>query len=135
SRDWSSDVCSSDLAPALITEIDTSLQLTNTYHFKIKDTLFEFRNIRLQVVPPYFYLFDGTVPCFFKGDLKNLKANLISKDSPEFTKAIVVDSTNIIIRNLNNKRENILSVFNLESNKAYTPEKILLQKQVDGLFD
>lgn len=122
-------------APALITEIDTSLQLTNTYHFKIKDTLFEFRNIRLQVVPPYFYLFDGTVPCFFKGDLKNLKANLISKDSPEFTKAIVVDSTNIIIRNLNNKRENILSVFNLESNKAYTPEKILLQKQVDGLFD
>ncbi len=120
-------------APALITELDTTLQMTSS-HIKITDTLFQFRNVQLRVLPPYFYIFDGTVPCIFKGNLQDKKAILQSRAIPGFTKAEVVDSTTLIIRTLNKTRENLLASVNLRDGEVKkAPE--LLQKQVDGLFD
>lgn len=120
-------------APGLITEIDTTLQITS-YPIKIKDTLFRFRNVQLRVQPPHFYIFDGTVPCIFKGNLNDKKAVLQSKAIPQFTKAEALDSSTFVIRTLNKKRENLLATINLDNGQIRkAPE--LLQKQVDGLFD
>ncbi len=120
-------------APGLITELDTILNVTS-YHINIKDTLFPFRNVQLRVIPPHFYIFDGTVPCIFKGNLKDKKAILQSRVIPRFTKAEVIDSTTLVIRILNKKRENLLGTINLSNGQVKkVPE--LLQKQVDGLFD
>lgn len=120
-------------APGLITELDTTLQIAS-YPIQIKDTLFPFRNVQLRVQPPYFYLFDGTVPCIFKGNLHDKKAILQTRAIPGFTKAEVVDSTTLIIRTLNKTRENLLATVNLHDGQVKkVPE--LLQKQVDGLFD
>lgn len=122
-------------APALITELDTTLRVTQNYHIKIKDTLFQFHNIQLRVLPPYFYLFDGTVPCVFRGKLSNGKAILQSKNVPGFTKAEVIDSTTLIIRTLSKTKENLLATVNLSNGKIIKSAPELLQKQIDGLFD
>lgn len=121
-------------APALITELDTALRVTKNYHIKIKDTLFQFHNVQLRVLPPYFYLFDGTVPCVFRGKLNDGKAFLQSKKIPGFTKAEVIDSTKLIIRTLSPKRENLLATVNLRNGQIISSPS-LLQKQIDGLFD
>lgn len=122
-------------APALITELDTALRVTQKYHIKIKDTLFQFHNVQLRVEPPYFYLFDGTVPCVFRGKLNDGKAFLQSKKIPGFTKAEVIDSTTLIIRTLSKTKENLLATVNLDNGKIIESAPELLQKQIDGLFD
>jgi hypothetical protein len=120
-------------APALITELDTTFKMIS-YPIQIKDTLFRFRNVKLRVQPPYFYLFDGTVPCIFKGSLHTKKAILQSQSSPGFTKAEIVDTNTFIIRTLNSTRENLLAIVKLHDGQVKNAPK-LLQKQVDGLFD
>ncbi len=121
-------------APALITEIDTSLQITRSYPFQITDTLFKFLNIKLLVEPPHFFVYDGKVPCIFKGKLDQLQAVLQTKTIPSFTKAKVVDSTTFIIRTLNQSRENLLATLDITTQKVQTAPP-LLEKQLDGLFD
>ncbi|UUW07291.1 hypothetical protein NLG42_14380 [Flavobacterium plurextorum] len=121
-------------APAVITEVRTDFGEMRTYHFQITDTLFRFLNIKLKVIPPYFFVYDGKVPCIFRGRLNKLKAELQTARIPGFTKASVIDSTTFIIRNLNNKRENLLSLLDISSSKLQ-PSYELLQKQSDGLFD
>jgi len=121
-------------APALITEIDTSLRITKSYHFQITDTLFQFLNIKLLVEPPHFFVYDGKVPCIFKGKLDQLQAILQTENIPSFTKAKVVDSTTFIIRTLNQSRENLLATLDVTSGKVQTAPQ-LLEKQIDGLFD
>ncbi|SHG81530.1 Methylamine utilisation protein MauE [Flavobacterium micromati] len=122
-------------APALITKMDTTLQEITTQNIKIMDTLFKFHNVQLRVLPPYFYLFDGTVPCIFKGNLSDGKAVLQSRKIPGFTKAVVIDSTTLIIRTLSNSRENLLATVNLNKDQIKNSDPKLLVKQIDGLFD
>lgn len=122
-------------APALITELDTTLKVITTQHIKIKDTLFKFHNVQLRVLPPRFYLFDGTVPIIFKGNLSDGKAVLQSRKIPGFTKAVVIDSATLIIRTLSNTRENLLANVNLNDGQIKKSAHELLQKQIDGLFD
>lgn len=122
-------------APALITVIDSSLRVTRKYQIRIKDTLQDFRNVRLKVVPPFFYLYDGTVPCIFKGNLSDEKAILQHVKIPGFTKAEVVDSTTFIIRTLSKNHEHLLATISLINGFDRTDNPALLQRQRDGIFD
>jgi len=121
-------------APALITELGTSSGKRTTYHFQISDTLFKFLNVKLVVDPPYFFVYDGKVPCIFKGRLDQLQAILQTEKIPGFTKAKVVDSTTLIMRTLNQSRENVLATLDIANGKVQTAPQ-LLEKQIDGLFD
>lgn len=122
-------------APALITELSGDLKTTQTYHIAISDTLYRFRNVQLRVHPPYFYLWDGTVPCLFKGDLKDLTARLVSDKAYGFTKAEVIDTSSLVIRTMNDSRENVLATLSLQNGKIQSFAPALLEKQIDGLFD
>lgn len=122
-------------APALITELDTTLRVTKTYQIKISDTLFKFHNVQLRVLPPHFYIFDGTVPCIFKGNLSDGKAVLQSRKIPGFTKAEVIDSSTLIIRTLSSTKENLLATVNLSNGQIINSAPEILVKQIDGLFD
>lgn len=121
-------------APALITVIDTALKSVGKIHLTVKDTLFKFHNVQLRVLAPHFYLYDGTVPCLFKGDLKKGNAVLQSQNIPGFTKAVMIDSGNFIIRTLSRDRQHLISRINFISNSR-KDNPALLQKQVDGIFD
>lgn len=122
-------------APAVITEIDERLSITRDYHIRIADTLYRFLNVQLRVQPPYFYIFDGTVPCVFKGRLADGRAVLQSDKAHGFTKAEVVDSTSMIIRSINDSRENIMATLSIPEGKIVNFAPEILQKQIDGLFD
>ena len=121
-------------APALITEFESSLLKPVIYHFQIKDTLFNFLNIKLSVDPPYFFVYDGKVPCIFKGKLEKLTAVLQTEKIPGFTKAKVVDSSTFIIRTLNPFREHLLATLSVDRGTVRAAPD-LLEKQFDGLFD
>ena len=122
-------------APAVITMIDSSLRITQKYQINIKDTLQHFRNIKLRVTPPFFYLYDGTVPCIFKGKLNDMNAMLQRDKLPGFTKAEVVDSSNFIVRTLSKNHEHLLSTIDLGDKGRRVDSPGLLQKQADGIFD
>ncbi len=122
-------------APALINELTHDFALTQSNVIHISDTLYRFRNIQLRVHPPYFYLWDGTVPCLFKGNLNNTKAKLISDKAYGFTKAEVIDSTKLVIRTVNDSGENVLATLSLKNGKIQKLAPTLLEKQIDGLFD
>ncbi len=122
-------------APALIVVLDTTLTVANNYNIKITDTLFDFHNIQLRVSPPYFFLFDGTVPCVFRGNLNDSIALLQTTEIPGFTKAVVIDSSTLAIRTLSEKRENLLSTIDIHTGQVKKSAPNLLQKQIDGLFD
>jgi hypothetical protein len=121
-------------APAVITELNTDFDNMRDYHFEITDTLFRFLNVRLKITPPYFFVYDGKVPCIFRGRLDKLKAKLQTTKIPGFTKASVIDSSTFIIRKLSKERENLLSLLDLSTGELQ-PSYDLLQKQTDGLFD
>ena len=122
-------------APALITAVTDDLVTTQTNLITISDTLYPFRNIQLRVHPPHFYLWDGTVPCLFQGDLTTTKARLISDKAYGFTKAEVIDSTRLVIRTINEARENVLATLSLKNGTIQSFAPTLLEKQIDGLFD
>lgn len=122
-------------APALITELTSDFALTQSHVVQISDTLYRFRNIQLRVHPPYFYIWDGTVACLFKGKLNRMKAQLVSDKAYGFTKAEVIDSTKLVIRTINDSGENVLATLSLKNGKIQTFAPTLLEKQIDGLFD
>ncbi|MVO08027.1 hypothetical protein GOQ30_02455 [Flavobacterium sp. TP390] len=122
-------------APALITKLSADLKSTQSYHIAISDTLYPFRSIQLRVHPPYFYLWDGTVPCLFQGDLATTQARLLSDKAYGFTKAEVIDSTRLVIRTINNSGENVLATLSLQNGAIQKFAPALLEKQIDGLFD
>lgn len=122
-------------APALITEWDVKNDTIKTQHIKVKDTLYQFNKVQLRVQPPYFYILDGTVPCVFKGKLEDPKAVLLSDQAHGFTKAEVIDSTTLVIRSINDSRENILATFSMKEGKVIKFAPKVLEKQIDGLFD
>lgn len=122
-------------APALITELDFKNGTIKTHHIKITDTLYTFHKVQLRVQPPYFYILDGTVPCVFKGKLADRKAVLVSDQAHGFTKAEIIDSTTLVIRSINESRENILATFSMTQGKVIKFAPKVLEKQIDGLFD
>jgi uncharacterized membrane protein YphA (DoxX/SURF4 family) len=122
-------------APALVTVIDSSLVIKETYRIEIKDTVFKFHNVQLRVIPPNFYLFDGTVPCVFKGVIGNRKAKLKSNILPGFTSAEVMDPSHLLIRTLSRKGEHLLMIVNIDDPLKRFSNPGLLEKQQDGIFD
>jgi hypothetical protein len=95
-----------------------------------------FRSIKIVVREGYVYLMDGTVPCIFKGNTGdwNLKDSLVGV--PRFTTAQPIDSSTIIVRNIEGKSMSSTLGFYKERDTPrirYVPN--LLKKQIDGIFD
>ena len=56
-------------APLVITTVDTALTTKTTVKIRLDNTSHRFRFIQTQVKPPHFYLYDGTVPVIYRGQL------------------------------------------------------------------
>jgi hypothetical protein len=94
-----------------------------------------FKAIKIILQDNYVYLLDGTVPCIYRGDIKDWKITARLGDVPRFTLGQPIDSVTIAIRNNTGKdKANILGIYHAESGKVhYTPK--LLRRQIDGIFD
>lgn len=121
--------------PLHLLEIDTlnnkkNIQIT----FHNRDL--PFQTVGIEMRGDYFYLMDGTVPCVFRGDVKDWKITKRLDKIPGFTALRPIDSNTVVLRNnRGEKRANILGVFQggTQLSGRYSPE--LLKAQIDGIFD
>lgn len=122
--------------PSKITVLDTTLKNRKQYTIQLNTVKFPFRSIQVKVVPPYFYVLDGTVPCIFRGSIGNWKASLINNGSIHFSAAAIMDNNALAIRTRDTpKKENSLGVIEFRNSFKVHLAPDLLQKQMDGVFD
>jgi uncharacterized membrane protein YphA (DoxX/SURF4 family) len=126
----------SSTAQLLVTVFDSTLQNKKEYHIELDRKDLPFRAVTLRVEPPYFYVYDGTVPCVFRGNIRDWKARLIKTGSEYFTLAEPIDSTTMIIRTQKRgSAESIIGRMNLQDSSQTILNPKILEKQIDGLFD
>ena len=123
-------------APLVLTQIDTALTARKAVKIKPDDLSHSFRYIQLQVKPPYFYLYDGTVPVIYRGHLGDTTANTVSINDCYFSQLQVIDSVNFAFRAQSSQTKSwVLGQLNLEENPRVKLNHELLKKQIDGIFD
>ena len=119
----------------LLAEVDLKSGAVKEGHIALDDTSLPFRSVTIRVQPPYFYVFDGMVPCVFRGTIDDRKAYRCKSGSEYFSFAEPIDSVSMAVRT--QKRgtgESILGKVGLFSDTTLL-NKSLLQKQIDGVFD
>ena len=123
-------------APLVLTRIDTALIMKKAVKIKLDNATHSFRFIQLQVNPPHFYLYDGTVPVIYRGLIGDSLAHTISLEDSYFSQLEVIDSTNFVFRAQSSKtKTQVLGKLSLNHNPKVTLNETLLEKQVDGVFD
>lgn len=124
-------------APLHITAFDTILKVKHQYKIQLERENFPFSAVQVRVIPPYFYLMDGTVPVIYRGNIANWKAKLIMhSNNYYFSKAEIIAPDKIVFRAQELKsRNNVLGTFNFSDSLQVQYAPSLLQKQIDGFFD
>ena len=123
-------------APLLLTQLDQTLRHQSSHKITLDRKEFLYRSVQLRVAPPYFYVFDGTVPCVYSGKVNDWKAKFIRKNSEYFSQAVPMDAHRMAIRILKRgSAENILATMDLRDTSALNTNPKLLEKQIDGVFD
>lgn len=123
-------------APLVLTCIDTSLTTIETVKIELDDDKHPFRFIQLQVQPPHFYLYDGTVPVIYRGQLGDSLVNTISFEDCYFSQLQVLDSVRFAFRAQSSQTKSwVLGTLNLQDSPRVQLNHSLLEKQVDGIFD
>lgn len=127
-----------NMAPLHALAIDTSLHHKIDIKILPEKSNFKFRNVQLRVLPPDFYLLDGSVPCIYSGKISDWNARLKLEGSPYFTSAEPMSSDSFVFRsNSIESGENILGTLKLGNSSEFKLSERLLQKQSggDGIFD
>jgi hypothetical protein len=120
--------------PLKIIIIDSTLTISKIKRITLTDTALPFRSVSVKISAPYFYVIDGTVPCVFKGYIKDWKASLLWKSNTYFSHPQIVDSTTITFRSQTNTGKSTVGVLNFKTNTVIYGNNIL-QQQIDGNFD
>lgn len=123
-------------APLLVTTWDTLLQKRDKFKIHPSRTDFPFQSVQVRVLPPNFYLIDGSVPVIFKGKIKDWRGDVKWNGATTFSHYQLMDSLTLAIRsNDNRKGESQLGslYFGNKSQTHFNGD--LLQKQIDGIFD
>ncbi|MBW1655975.1 MauE/DoxX family redox-associated membrane protein [Flavobacterium quisquiliarum] len=123
-------------APLLITTFTNQFIKKNEKMIDLDRKDLPFRGIRVSVKSPYFFAADGTVPCLFKGNIKDWKAKLMHKGGEYFTTMLAVDSLSVaVVANDSKTGDNVLGINSgAEMDKTFLNSGIL-HKQSDGVFD
>lgn len=123
-------------APLIVTTIDTSFNLFSQNHIKIDRKDYNFRNVKLQIRKPYFYLYDGTVPIIYRGSLGDSVARTISHKDAFFNQMVILDSMRFGIRTQRGSdRRYTLALLDLNRSAKVKLKSDILQAQIDGVFD
>ncbi len=123
-------------APLIITSIDTSLNRSTQNRTSIDKKDYNFRNIKLQIQGPYYYLYDGTVPIIYRGHLNDSIARTLSYQDAFFNQLVVIDSTRFAIRTQRGSDHRYtLATLNVKDNLKVKLKPDILQGQIDGVFD
>ncbi|SHM89488.1 DoxX family protein [Flavobacterium chilense] len=123
-------------APLLVTVLDTALHRRNEFKIHPNRTDFLFQSVQIRILPPNFYLIDGSVPVIYNGNINNWEAQVKWNGSTTFSHYQLIDSLKLAFRsNSNINGESILGSLYFGSKPKISFNKNLLQKQIDGIFD
>lgn len=123
-------------APAYVTLIDTSFKNKSRSWIEPDQPDLSFHDIKLSVIPPYFFITDGTVPVIFKGKTVDWKATRQSGQIPYFTIAEPMDSLNVALRLTSlTKKQNTIATYNLMEKRLLKQNTTLLKTQLNSVFD
>lgn len=123
-------------APLLLTTVDTALTTTKTLKIRLDDTTHPFRSLQIKVKAPHFYVYDGSVPVIYRGQLGDSLARTVSLGDGYFTQLEVIDSLTFAIRTQSATTKTlVLGKLSPKDTPKVTLNPTLLEKQVDGVFD
>jgi uncharacterized membrane protein YphA (DoxX/SURF4 family) len=134
--DDSSIYLGSKILPQTIINVDTQLVHIEKTKVTPDNLNHTYRNIRVQVKPPYYYVFDGTVPVIFRGKIGDSSARTISFGDAYFSQIVVQDSLRFALRT--QSRDNmqfVIASLNLAERRKVELHPSVLEKQIDGVFD
>lgn len=124
------------LAPLQILEIDSDLKSKKHYTIKLDREDFKFQAVEVRINPPYFYVFDGTVPVIYKGLISDWKAKVISEKKYYFSDIVFMNPELVAFRTQKPYTgENILGIAKRNDSLEIKFNPLVLQKQMDGIFD
>ncbi|MNQ30277.1 Methylamine utilization protein MauE [compost metagenome] len=122
--------------PLRILAIDRTFKSQKVTKIDFKNRDLPFRLVTILIRGKYFYLMDGSVPCIFRGKVKDWKITEELKGIPKFTLAEPIDSSSVVFRNNSGlQAAHVLGVFNPNTSPKIHYAPSLLQKQIDGIFD
>lgn len=123
-------------APLIVKVLSTSLENIGTYSIQLQDTDLPYRRIQIDLLPPYFYIADGTLAHIYRGSMKDWKTHNLVVDSIYFNSLVVMDSTRFGIRTESSvSGENLIASININSPTPLNLGKNLLEKQNAGIFE
>jgi uncharacterized membrane protein YphA (DoxX/SURF4 family) len=123
-------------APFLVTVFNKALQYSGKHLITPKEKELRYHAVQIRVQSPYFYVFDGIVPCIFRGRTKDWKPKLLKKGGEFFTLVAPIDSTSVAVRTHDSHTgESIIGILDLRDTTRTLLNPRFLQKQRDGVFD
>lgn len=124
------------LAPLQILEVDADLKSKTSYTIQLDRENFKFRAVEVRISPPYFYVYDGTVPVIFRGLISDWKAKVVSEKKFYFSEILFINEKQLAFRTQKPPTgENILGIAKRNDSLEIKYNPLVLQKQRDGIFD
>lgn len=123
-------------APLHVVILDTLFQEKQVVQIKLDRDSLQRRSTQLKVLPPYFFILNGSAPFVFRGQVSNWKGKEVAGQGFFFSMAQPMDSNRLAIRGVSTvTSSNVLGTVSLSENHKVTLSHKLLQKQTDGIFD
>lgn len=124
-------------APMHVLQVSKSLE--DTLHLRLRPEgldCYDFRNLRVIVQAPAFYLSDGTVPIIYKGSLDSLAAFPIMYMEAYFSKIVLAGFEKFGIRTMSSTSlKSVLGILTVADSTEVILNDKLLTAQIDGIFD
>lgn len=122
--------------PLNLTQLDTALENKIEYRVELDAMDLPYRAVRIQIRPPYFYVFDGQVPVILKGSTTDWKASVLKSNIIFYSNAIPIRDSVFAIKAISsNTLENVIGLISFQHSTQLTLSNNLLEKQIDGIFD
>lgn len=95
-----------------------------------------FRNLRIALYPPYFFIMDGTSPFVLRGEIGKWMAKPWIQNAGYYLKAMPIDSNKVYLSTVSTSlNRTVLGVLEKKDKPQLELNPDLLTKQIDGIFD
>lgn len=128
-------------APLLITVLNTNLTLSEKLHIKLNIATIGMRYPQVKIDPPYFYIYEGSVPYIYRGSISDWRADLKINSGHNFSQMQPVGPSQVVARFIDTEAsKNILGLADLETKSTMLKPGLLSGESIfdtDGilLFD
>ncbi|WP_026704728.1 MauE/DoxX family redox-associated membrane protein [Flavobacterium soli] len=123
-------------APLTMTVLDTTLTRVGQFRITLDRTDLPFRRPQIKVSGTDFYVYEGTAPYIYKGSTDDWKGKLLLRLGRYFSQLQPGPDGTLFLRYLEPPQgEHVLGAFATTDTTGVRYNRLLLEKQIDGIFD